>query len=266
MVKCPVCKTELINTDQCYACGFDKIKTEFLNKDEAEQWKREVLLPFINAYVCDTEDFVIEDGVLTEFYGEKTIVVLPNNVKKIDDNVFNECDCIKYVVLPPQLIELGFMSFADSESLIGIQIPCEIVELPEQTFAGCKSLQNILLPDSLETIASHAFSECENLKEIHIPYSVKYIDYYAFFNCISLSKIVIPNTVETIKGNAFEGCANLTIFCEHISKPDEWDDDWCENGDFIMKGKPPHDAPSMIYWGNDWHYENGEPVPNNRKR
>jgi len=127
-----------------------------------------------------------------------------------------------------ELNEFGFGVFSDCESLVKINIPEGITELPEQTFAGCKALSNIILPKNLDTIVSHAFSECESLTELVIPHSVKFIDYYAFFNCIALDKLVIPKTVETIKSNAFEGCGNLKIYCEHLSKPDDWDEDWCE--------------------------------------
>ena len=265
-MKCPVCKTESINSHKCLICGFDQLDKEFLNKEDAKQWKKEILLPFIQKHVCDVDDYSIEDGVLEEFYGEKPIVVLPTNVRKIEDNAFLECNQITCVVLPSELNEFGFGVFSDCESLVKINIPEGITELPEQTFAGCKALRNIILPKNLETIVSHAFSECESLTELVIPHSVKFIDYYAFFNCIALDKLVIPKTVETIKSNAFEGCGNLTIYCEHLSKPDDWDEDWCENGDLVMKGMTPYNAPKTVYWGNEWHYENSNPVPNEKRR
>ena len=262
MAVCPVCRKEHIDTNICPICGFDQLGKEFLNKEDAEHWKNEVLLPFIDDNVCDLEDFLIEDGSLTEFSGEKPIVVLPSNIKRIDDDVFLECNHIKHIVLPSELNELGFAVFSDCESLTEVTIPDGITELPEQTFAGCKGLQSVVLPNGLLSIASHAFSECESLKKLHIPQNVNYIDIDAFFNCVSLTKIVIPKSVETIETNAFEGCANLEIYCEHLSKPEEWDDNWCNNGEWIIKNLRPHDAPRAVYWGDEWHYENGIPVPN----
>lgn len=266
MAKCPVCKTEYQHTNNCQVCGFDQLGKEFLNKDEAELWKKDILLPFIKTYVCDPEDFVIEDDVLTEFCGQKPIVVLPDNVIKIDNYVFNECEYIKRVVLPSGLSELGWSVFADSGLGGEIHIPDKITKLPDSVFAGCETLKRVVLPINLNVIECQAFSECEGLTELTIPDSVKSIEFQAFFNCTSLDKIVIPKSVERIEGNAFEGCDNLTIFCEHMSKPDGWDSDWCEHFQYVMKNRQPRDLPKAIYWGDEWHYENGEPVPNKRKR
>ena len=266
MIRCPVCKTELLNTDQCYACGFDKISTEFLNKDEAEQWTQEILLPFIKAYVCDLEDFVIEDGVLKEFCGQKPIAILPDYVVKIDKYVFSECEYIKRVILPSGLSEFDWSAFADSKLEGEVHIPDKITRLPDQVFAGCAALKRVVLPNNLSVIECQAFSDCEGLAELVIPGSVKSIEFQAFFNCTSLERIVIPKSVDRIEGNAFEGCDNLTIFCEHDSIPEGWDSDWCEHFQYVLGNRHPYDLPKAVYWRDEWHYENGEPVPNKRKR
>ena len=79
-MKCPVCKTECGEANKCHTCGFDQLNVEFLNKEDAAQWKREILLPFIKQQVCDPDDFLIEDGILKDFSGEKPIVIIPNNI------------------------------------------------------------------------------------------------------------------------------------------------------------------------------------------
>lgn len=45
-MKCPVCKTEFINNlIECPNCGFAEIRTEFLNKDEAQRWMDDTVIP-----------------------------------------------------------------------------------------------------------------------------------------------------------------------------------------------------------------------------
>ena len=47
MAVCPVCKRDCIGTNICPICGFNQLGKDFLNKEDAEQWKKEVVLPFI---------------------------------------------------------------------------------------------------------------------------------------------------------------------------------------------------------------------------
>lgn len=93
------------------------------------------------------------------------------------------------------------------------------------------------------------FPNAKKITGVIIPNSLKSIGIDSFFNCISLDRIVIPKSVETIGMNAFEGCANLTIYCEHISKPDDWDDAWCKNGDIVVTKLKPYNPPRTVYWG-----------------
>ena len=44
-MKCPVCKTECNGYDSCPNCGFTEIRTEFLNKDEAQRWMDDTVIP-----------------------------------------------------------------------------------------------------------------------------------------------------------------------------------------------------------------------------
>ena len=43
---CPVCKTECGTEIVCKECGFDQIQVEFLNREEADFWMENVVLPF----------------------------------------------------------------------------------------------------------------------------------------------------------------------------------------------------------------------------
>lgn len=51
MVLCPVCKTKLrTNTKKCSTCGFNDLRVEFLNSDEAEHWKQKIVAPYKKKY------------------------------------------------------------------------------------------------------------------------------------------------------------------------------------------------------------------------
>ena len=48
----------------------------------------------------------------------------------------------------------------------------------------------------------------------------------AFADCVNLTSIVIPKSVLVMGKGAFDGCTNLTIYCEAISRPTSWVEDW----------------------------------------
>ncbi len=100
----------------------------------------------------------------------------------------------------------------------------------------------------LESIGAYAFYDCGFINTITIPNSVTSIGVYAFEYCYSLESIIIPNSVTSIGYSAFEYCYSLTIYCEASSKPSGWHSHWNYN----FRG--------TVYWGDEWHYENGVPT------
>ena len=89
-------------------------------------------------------DFVIEDGVLKQYNGKDTEVIVPEGVTKIGGNWrggFYSCHWIERVVLPNSLKEIG-----------------------DNAFNGCSSLKSIDIPDGVMVIGEGAFSYCEKLK------------------------------------------------------------------------------------------------------
>lgn len=45
-MKCPVCKTECNGYDNCPNCGFNQLNMTFINSDEANLWKEQVIMPY----------------------------------------------------------------------------------------------------------------------------------------------------------------------------------------------------------------------------
>ena len=46
-MKCPVCKTDVGDLHRCYECGFDQICKDFISVEDAENWKRNVVEPYV---------------------------------------------------------------------------------------------------------------------------------------------------------------------------------------------------------------------------
>lgn len=49
-MKCPVCKTECGQSNVCMECGFAEVGKDFINREEAEQWFNDTVIPYRNNY------------------------------------------------------------------------------------------------------------------------------------------------------------------------------------------------------------------------
>nr|WP_325231716.1 leucine-rich repeat domain-containing protein [uncultured Oscillibacter sp.] len=61
-----------------------------------------------------------------------------------------------------------------------VVIPEEIEELGWRSFAGCTSLTSVTIPEGVKKIGGSAFSDCKNLTSVTIPKSVEEIDESVF--------------------------------------------------------------------------------------
>ena len=82
-------------------------------------------------------DFIIENGVLTEYVGPGGDVVIPESVTGIGDSAFWRCDPLRTLVTPEGLRSIG-----------------------KEAFFRCEGLELVSLPDSLESCGKDAFFGC----------------------------------------------------------------------------------------------------------
>lgn len=153
-------------------------------------------------------DFIIEKGVLKEYKGNDTDIIIPDSVKEIGEEAFKGSKYLTSVVIPDSVKEIGERAFADSSSLSSIVMPNSVV-IGRDAFSGCSSLENIDIPSSIKEIGERAFADISNLSSINIPSSVEKIGREAFFGCSSLVNIDIPSSVVKIGNGAFSGCSSL---------------------------------------------------------
>ena len=186
--------------------------------------------------VADANGFVIEDGVLIEYTGTATVVVIPDSVTKIGAYSFEGNTSLSEVTIPNGVTEIGIGAFLGCTSLTEVVIPSSLVatrqafvdctnlrkvtimegvkDLGDGTFSGCTSLSEIAIPASVESIGFYTFSGCTSLSKVTIPNSVTSLYEGAFLGCTSLSEVTIPSSVTYIEETVFEGCEKLTIYGE----------------------------------------------------
>ena len=133
------------------------------------------------------------------------------------------------VVIPEEIEELGWRSFAGCKNLTSVTIPESVTEIGVRAFRGCGKLQSVTIPESIKKIGSDAFKDTpwrERLgalvvinycllnylgeeKDVILPEGLEEIGDSTFQNCASIQSVTIPDSVIKIGNWAFSKCENL---------------------------------------------------------
>ena len=207
-IKCPSCGADIeVNREfekcQCNYCG-----TSFFIK-EAEEFSN---VSISGTVQVKSTDFIIRAGVLTEYHGESTEVVIPSNVTVINKDAFKALPITK-VTIPDSVTSIGMSAFRSCSSLKSVTIGNSVTSIGQEAFENCSSLKSILIPDSVKDIGQFAFQGCSSLKSVTIGNSVTCIKIATFRDCTSLESITIPASVTRIEdggvdnfNHTYKGC------------------------------------------------------------
>lgn len=155
-------------------------------------------------------DFEIdEEGTLTRYRGFDKNVVIPDGVKAIGEQAFENDTTMESVSIPNSVTYIGYDAFSGCTGLKSITIPDSVTETGGSVLYRCSGLTSVQLSNKLTTLSSNFFSYCDSLERIALPYGLKSIGYWAFSSCEKLKDISIPASVTEIGGNAFINCDNL---------------------------------------------------------
>ena len=91
-------------------------------------------------FAFDPKDFEIVKGVLKEYKGSSSVVVIPDNVTSIGDYAFSGCEGLTSVTMGNGVTSIG-----------------------GSAFSGCSGLKSVTIPDSVTSIGDEAFSSWRNL-------------------------------------------------------------------------------------------------------
>lgn len=128
---------------------------------------------------------------------------------EIPSGVFNNALNLKHIILPDDLIIVGYHAFIGCKNLRTINIPAYVEEINSKAFFGCENLEEINLTSNmfLSTIGNQAFTTKSTLKELTIPQTVANIAPEAFLG-LSVSKLHLkwlePSEVRIVPKT--EGC------------------------------------------------------------
>ena len=110
------------------------------------------------------EDFVIVNGQLLKYNGNKEELIIPEGTIHISHQVFNGNENIKSLVCPSTLESIW--TFA---------------------FSNCPNLQNVAFNNNLKMICIGAFEECAKLTSVSLPKSLEELGAMAFDRRVAIS-------------------------------------------------------------------------------
>ena len=169
-------------------------------------------------YICNLDDFDIDNGKLKKYNGHDQFVAIPNNVTRIGFGAFRECTSLAHITIPDSVTSIGQYAFSQCKSLTSISIPDSVTYIDSTVFyatayynnsanwkKGVLYIGNHLIKaessysgsykikSGTKTIASEAFNGCSRLTSITIPISIKSIGFGAFGSCKKLKSVYFYN-------------------------------------------------------------------------
>ncbi len=122
-------------------------------------------------------ELVIENGAVKGCKGEARKVVISENIVRIADSAFENCDFITEVdIRSSELKTVGNRAFKNCKRLKKCAISTLKGRIGNSAFLGCKSLERFDIPKGTVKIGDKAFYNCSSLKFISVPESVMIID------------------------------------------------------------------------------------------
>ena len=152
----------------------------------------------------DTEKVVLPSGtksIAPHLFCDRSDlkeVVFPATLTKIGAGAFAKTG-IESLVVPSNVKVIDEYAFYGCENLKSVKFSKGVQSLENNLFASCNSLGEINIPLSVEQIKNSVFQDCENLTQIKIPTSVKEIGENVFLGA-SDCVITLPGDVDFKEG------------------------------------------------------------------
>lgn len=138
-------------------------------------------------------------------------VILPNNLTKISQYCFRNCNTLINVHIPDTVTIIDYYSFNSCTKLALTELPKNLTTIADYAFMGCNNLALKNLPSGLTSIGDTVFRDCTNLALTSLPNGLTSIGPSAFYNCTNLALTELPSTLTSISSSAFYRCTNLAL-------------------------------------------------------
>ena len=140
--------------------------------------------------------------------------VIPDTVKKIDNNAFYRRTLLTAITIPSSVEEIGERAFYECTSLRTVTFVTggtAPLTIGQESFKGCTLLGSFVIPARTTVVGDLAFSGCYFTTVTFeaggtVDLTIKF---RAFYNCYYVTSIALPERTKVIENNAFESCTRL---------------------------------------------------------
>lgn len=152
-----------------------------------------------------------ESFCLTGYEGNKKEVIFPENITItiLGDKLFKNHKEIEHIEIPDSVTQIGGWVFDGCDNLKAIKLPPNLTDMWQYAMTR-SAIEEIDIPGSLRNIIPFTFNECKNLKKVIINEGTTTISAWAFKNCVNLEEVYVPAST-VIHDNAFEACEKVKI-------------------------------------------------------
>ena len=140
-------------------------------------------------------------------------------LEKVSGDAFYNCVSLTSIILPSNVKTIEQNAFYSS-GIISLEIPASVSSIADAAFNGIINMESITVAEGnpvfdsrngcnaiIEIATGRLVAGCKNTV---IPYGVTAIGSSAFRSNTNLTSITIPGSVTSIAADAFKGCKNLT--------------------------------------------------------
>lgn len=135
-------------------------------------------------------------------------IVVPQGVRKIENEAFLGCSSLQTVELPEGLREIGAWAFSRANELVSINLPESLERLGKAAFKSCGKLESIVIPSKIKELEQGVFYFAKSLKSVTLPEGLEFIGDWAFERS-GIESINLPTSLKSFGKEAFSGCHNL---------------------------------------------------------
>jgi len=148
---------------------------------------------------------ISEIGARAFEYDNFTSVVIPINVKNINEGLFNFCSLLTSATLHDGITRIERSAFNECKQLqfLDYDFPETLEYIGAGAFSGVPGIKHLILHGKLGIVNSSSFSNCNNLEYVWLQEGITVVDQWAFSHCEKLTYIVLPSTIQSVKACAF---------------------------------------------------------------
>jgi serine/threonine protein kinase len=164
-------------------------------------------LKVLSDFYILTEDFLLSNDRkrLIAYLGNKSVLVIPNDVEYIGEHAFFENLSIKVVKLPKSVRIIEKMAFCYCANLKDIVLQDGVEVISEMAFMCCYNLRYIELPNTVLVLKRSAFSS-SGLRDVSFSINMKQIDDFVFGGCRLQLHTKLPNSITFVGVKALGSC------------------------------------------------------------